>query len=57
MNKDEAIKAADKTNGMELFGKVIKVTYYEETANTNKINLPVVVREDIWNRIKLKSDK
>ena len=57
--KEQAQAAANTANGMEIFGKIIKVTYYENNNEENKKIIEIKKfsdkREDIWQRVKLKN--
>lgn len=51
--KEQALKAAEQANSMEVFGKQIKVTYYENDDDNKKVDYVSSTRTDIWNRIQL----
>ena len=61
IRKDCAFKAAEYANGLEINGKSIKATFYDEdsnikikeTKNDIIIQINTTKKEPIWNRIKL----
>ncbi len=66
VRKDSAIRAAENANGLEIHGKRIKTTFYDEDVKRNNsrdtkndiiIHINNSKKEPIWNRIKLANNK